>query len=392
MRVEVGFEAESVSLDLPEERLVLNWNAPMGLDPSLADELVSSAIESPRGFPALRKAIVPGDTIAIVLGTEVPEPSIVLQAIGRVLHSAGVDAGSITVLADPDSPDALRKSLPPGMTFVVHDPEDKEQLAYLATTTSGRRIYLNRRLTDADFVLPVGRLGFDPIGGVRGPWDVVFPGLSDLEARHAMQSAPLASTRGESIEVSWLLGCQFQVGIVPGAQGLLEVIAGASENVQKDGEAAVEASWTVRAEARAELVIVGVGSPGQTSGTGEIARGLATATKLVQRGGKIVVLSRAEGPLGTAFQRLIGIDNPRQGTARLKGHESDADHPSARQLVESLAWADVYLLSNLAQDVVEELSMIALDRPEEAKRLAAVASSCMVVSRADRVKVIVEDE
>ena len=392
MRVEVAFEDEAVILDIPEKRLIVAWHGPEGLVTRAGEDLVAKALENPRGFPALRQAIVPGDLVVIVLGTEVPRPAFVLESIGRVLKSAGVEPETVIVLADPDSPVSLKNAIPPGMTFAVHDPDDKEQLAYLATTTNGRRVYLNRRLTDADFVLPVSRLAFDPIGGVRGPWDVVFPGLSDNESRLAVQAAPLTTAQGESTEVSWLLGCQFQVGIVPGKRGIFDAIAGAGEDVRLEGEAQVEAHWTVRAGSRAELVIVGVGSPGRRSGTADLARGLATATKLVQRGGKIVVFSRMEGPLGTAFQRLNGIDDARQGIARLKGHDSDPDHHAAKQLVDSLAWADVYLLSTLEQDVVEALSMIPLERPEEANRLAAVANSCITVSRADRVKVVVQDD
>ena len=47
---------------------------------------------------------------------------------------------------------------------------------YLAATKEGRRIYLNRSVIDADVVIPVGRIGFHPIMGYRGPWSVIFPG------------------------------------------------------------------------------------------------------------------------------------------------------------------------------------------------------------------------
>ena len=54
---------------------------------------------------------------------------------------------------------------PAGVTFRTHDPDDRANLAYLATTAGGRRVYLDRDLTDADFVLPVGRLAYDPLLG-----------------------------------------------------------------------------------------------------------------------------------------------------------------------------------------------------------------------------------
>ncbi len=392
MQVEVAFAEETVAIDLPEERLILSWQAPRtGLSKDVYSRVLY-ALEHPHGFPALRQAIVPGDSVVIALGSDIPEPMIVLLAISSVLQAAGVETESISVLAEPDFEEISIDAIPPGLTIVRHDPADHEQLAYLAATSTDRRVYLNRRLIDADFVLPVGRLAFDPIAGTRGPWNVIFPGLTDTEAKQAVLTTAGVTSQAEAAEVAWLLGCQFQVGLITGAAGLINVVAGASQSVLLEGMRSLETAWTVRVASRAELVIVGIGSPGRRSTITDVARGLATAAKLVQRGGKVVVLSRAEGPIGPAFQRLIGMDDPRRGLTRLKGHEADKDYPAARQLVEALAWTDIYLLSNLGQDLVEDLSMIALDRPEEAKRLAAVSGSCLIVSQADQVNVIVEDE
>ena len=75
-------------------------------------------------------------------------------------------------------------------------------LAYLAATKEGRRIYLNRLLTDADVVIPVGRLGYDPILGHRGPWSVLFPELSD----RATIEAHRGQLRGPDSEAAPALG------------------------------------------------------------------------------------------------------------------------------------------------------------------------------------------
>ena len=92
------------------------------------------------------------------------------------------------------------------------------------------------------------------------------------------------------------------------------------------------------------------------------------------------------------MRRLIAADDPRVGPSALKGHESESDSTAARQVAQALAWADVYLLSSLRPEDVEGLSMIALDRPEEAQRLVAVSGSCLFVSHADLVRAVVVDE
>jgi hypothetical protein len=400
MRVEVAFQGERFGLDVPEGRLVGAWQGPAGVSAGDVPGLVARALEEPRGFPPLRQAVVPGDRVVIAFGADVPEPAAVLDVVGDVLFRAGVERQDVTVLADAP-PNAPAPVLPDGVVFQRHGPDDRGLIAYLASTAEGRRVYLNRLLTDADFVLPVGRLAYDPVLGYSGPWGVVFPGLSDTETRQAFRLQatdeppdrrhPRATLR-ESAEVSWLLGCQLQLGLIAGVSGLTEAVAGLGTAVFEEGARALDRAWGFRADSRAELVVAGVGRPGEPTGIDALARGLATATRLVQRGGKIVVLSRAEGTFGPALRRLVGVDDPRAGLEALKNQESLPDYAAARQVAQALAWADVYLLSALGDDAVDDLSMIALDRPEDARRLAALCDSCLVVSQADQVRARVAGE
>jgi hypothetical protein len=136
-------------------------------------------------------------------------------------------------------------------------------------------------------------------------------------------------------------------------------------------------------------VIVGVGQPGELSGIEHVARALTQATRLVHRGGKIVVLSKAGGPIGPAVQALANVETPSKVAATLRNHEADPDHATAQALARALAWADVYLLSELDSSLVDDLGIIALEHPREAGRLAGLSASCQVVSHANLVRSVV---
>ncbi|MDR3635957.1 MAG: lactate racemase domain-containing protein [Isosphaeraceae bacterium] len=397
MQVAVAYQNDRLEFDIPEDRLVAQWQGPGDRSRGDALELVLDALEHPRDYPPLRQAVVPGDQVVIAFDPQIPDADAVLAAVYQVLREAEVAAGDVTVVVPPPAP-PLR--LPEGVALEVHDPEDRTRLAYLSTTTGGQRVYLNRRITDADFVLPVGLFGYDAVLGYRGPWSAMFPDLSDTETRRTFRSqasgerlpaAHTPPTLAASTEVSWLLGSQFHLGLLGAVGDLSEAIAGLESSVRTDGMRALDRLWSFDAGSRSELVVAGVGRPGRPTSIEELAEGLSTAARLVQRGGKIVLLSRAEGAFGPAIQRLLGIDDPRGGEKALRGHESDRDFPAAQQFARGLAWADVYLLSNLPSDEVEELSMIALDRPEEARRLVAGARSCTFVSQAERTRAVVED-
>lgn len=402
MQVGVTFQDERLELDVPEERLVGQWQGPVGVAPQDVERLVIEALEHPRQYPPLRQAVVPGDHVVIALDAREPHASAILRGVCGTLRNAGVDPASMTVLSTLGPTSGIAPiELPEQVSLVVHDPADREQLAYLASTQSGRRVYLNKLVTDADFVLPIGRLGPDDVLGYRGPWRTLYPCLSDPETLQAFRGwaseAELnreqpSKALSEVTEVSWLLGSQFHLGIVPGVVGPAEVVAGLDSAVREQGAEAIDRFWKFRVETRAELVVAGVGRPGVPSTLEELADGLSNAARLVERGGKIMILSRAEGGLGPAFQRLIAVDNPRVALKALRGHEADLDYSPARSLASALAWADVYLLSSLKSDDVEDLSMVPLERAEEARRLVSASRSCLFLSQAELTSVEVLDE
>ena len=109
-------------------------------------------------------------------------------------------------------------------------------MAYLASTEAGRRVNLSRLATDADFVLAVGVIARDPSIGWSGPWWVDLPRPVGSQkpggATHPAWARGPMRLLGESAEVGWLLGNQFQVGVVPGDDGAAQVFAGLGESVR----------------------------------------------------------------------------------------------------------------------------------------------------------------
>ncbi len=403
MRIVVDFQDESLEFELPEENLVATWRGPDGKDVSGRDEAVRRALETPSDFPPLRQMVVPGDLVVFALDPTIPEYGPVLAALASTLEASGIERGNMTVLSSSRAPAAAQQPVPTGIELVVHDPNDRGQIAYLATTKQGRRIYLNRRLADADLVIPVGRLGYDAMLGYRGPWSVLFPEMSDPDTIQAFRGEfrddddegssrhRAGSGLEESFEVSWLLGTPFHLGLVPGGSGLVEVVAGRDTSVREQGIAALEQHWMFQTDSRAELVVVGIGRPGAVASLESLADGLATACRLVQHGGKIVVLSRATGDVGPSLRSLIDADDPKRGLAALRGHDLDADYLIARRLAQALAWADVFLLSGLDRELAENLSVIPLEQPEQARRLVARSGSCSFVNHGELTRAVVRE-
>ena len=392
MRAWVNYEDERLLFEPAGDILIADWQGPAALSVEESTAAIRAALEAPLGFPPVGQMLVPGDRVTLAIDQMVCDVGPVVEALAEVFRDREVELEDVEVVLTPEAGGGQTAGFPSGMRVERHDPSALERLAYLASTREGRRVYLNRRLTDADVVIPVGRLGYDPVLGYRGPWSVVFPGLSNEETRASYRrrlredlSAPSVSSTvlDEVFEVNWLLGAPFHLGLVPGVTGLAGVVAGGAEQVRDRGIGMLDRLWSFQASERAEVVVAGIGRPGQPTGIEELVEGLVTASRLVSQGGKIIALSQAQGPIGPGMRRLIDAGDPRRAPAALKGHEGDVDSVAARRLAGVLAWADVFLLSRLEGDLVEDLSMVPLDRAEDARRLAARSHSCILISQAE---------
>ena len=146
---------------------------------------LARALEQPLDFPPLSRAVVPGDQIVLALDSSVPQLPLVVGEIVSVLLAAQVEPGDLTFLTSSDglgSEDpraALANPVAERIEVCTHDPSDEQQLGYLTATAGEERVYLNRRLIDADFIVPVARMGFDPLLGHRPTTGALFPDFSN---------------------------------------------------------------------------------------------------------------------------------------------------------------------------------------------------------------------
>src|SRR5262249_5718560 len=149
-------------------------------------EQVRAALEAPFGFEPLRRALTPDDRVTIVLDADLPHAAELLAGVLDHLGTAGIGPAAVTVGTPPQSRQDWIDDLPDefaDVTAETHDPADRAKLAYLATTKGGRRVYLNRTLVEADFVILLTGRGYDPLTGYAGAEAAVFPALADEEVK-----------------------------------------------------------------------------------------------------------------------------------------------------------------------------------------------------------------
>lgn len=390
MRLDIRYGQRTLSLEVGDDRLIRPRREAVA--PPLADPVAAlrGALEKPFDFPALRRALTPDDHLAIVVDEHLPRLPELLTALLEHVAGAGVSPAAVTIVCPRSaSRQEWVEALPDDWQDVhveVHDPTERRCLAYLATTKHGRRVYLNRTVVDAEQVVVLTGLGHHPLLGNSGGASALFPALSDATTLREERSARpegASAPRQEADEVIWLLGVPFLVQIVEGAgEEVCHVIAGSAE-AAAEGRRLFDARWKVQTDRPADMVIASLTGDPARHDFGALARAAATAARLVETDGRIVLLTDAT-PRPTEGMEVLRGGDPAKALARLQ-QEKPADLADAFLWAGAARRARIYLLSGWSEDVTEELFAVPLEDAAQVQRLLTEGGSCLPLEDAHKV-------
>jgi nickel-dependent lactate racemase len=362
------------------------------------DAAVRTALAEPIDYPKLAQSVTPADRVVLALDHGVPQVAQVTAAIVGALVETGLDPDGITVLQAPADLDVgggnpcrlIAAPLRQRITHLIHDPEDRRQLAYLAASEAGEAIFVHRALHDADVVLPVGCLRAEEIAGYFGIHSPVFPAFADAKTMQRFRAFGSHNGQGrrrhelaaEVDHVAWLLGVNLTIQLVPAAgDAVLHVLSGQSESVRLRGRELYLAAWGWPAPPRASLVVAAIeGTAGQQTWE-NVGRALQVADAFVEDDGAIAVCCDLAVRPGPALRHMAHAQW-RESALRHVERQRPVDAVPAAQLASALNRHKVYLLSRLDPSVVEELDVIPVAGPDELLRLGRQHASCLLLSNA----------
>lgn len=395
----------TLRLELPVNSLVANCDGPRGEPVEDVQAATRQALEDPLGFPPLAKAAVPGDRVALAVQGNLPQAQSIIAVTIGMLVEAGVDPSDVTVLypAESTTSEACRPLTKlPGLAAVnvmQHDPTHREQLGFLATSHDGKPVYLNRAICDADLVVPIGCLRDTRTLGHYGISTALFPTFADAKTAERYRSPTLIDSevqrkrfRKEADEVRWLLGVMFTIQVVPGAGGeILKVLAGDPDRVWELGNRTYAEAWRYEVPRRAQLVVASMGDAPEEQTWENVGRALTAALAAVADDGSIAICTELrEGP-GPGLQQLAGADDL-QAVLHNIIKQRPADALAAAQLAHALERHKVYLLSQLDEDLVEDLGIAPVRGAEQVERLGTRHESCLLLANAQYATVTALDD
>jgi nickel-dependent lactate racemase len=400
MRIAMEYGRERVELDVADDRRVGGPRPPAAAldDPAAA---LRATLEAPFEYPALRRALTPGDRVTVVLDETLPRLVELLTPLLEHVVAAGVAPEALTLVCPPsasrqpwldDLPDAFQEA-----HLEVHDPSDRQRLSYLATTKQGKRLYLNRSVVDADQAVVLSARRYDPLLGHGGAEGALYPALSDEATRTATAgrltlAAPETRpwlTRQEAVETAWLLGAPFFVQVIEGAgDGIAHVVAGAAA-ASAEGQRLLDARWRQAVPEAADGVVAAVSGDPARHTFADLAAAVACAARVTQPGGRIVLLTQARPDLGPAADALLGVDEPQEALGRLKRKPTPELFPALRW-AHAASRARLYLLSGLPDDVAEELFTTPLQQAGQVQRLLDAGGTWLFLDDAHKALAVVE--
>ena len=359
-------------------------------------EATMAALAEPLDYPPLAKCATPGDRVVLALDRGVPRAAEVTAAVVRALVGSGVDADGISILLPQqegkiESGDPCRlvdEGIRERIQVLVHEPDDRRQLAYLAADESAEAILINRALHEADVVLPIGCIRDNRAAGYFGIHGVVYPTFSDektIKRFRGLGSLDVAGDRKRELiamvdNVAWLLGVMLTIQVVPCEGGeIAHVLVGESNAVLARGHELYDGLWRRTVSRQTDLVVAAIAGPSDFQTWENLGRAIDAAGSFVVEGGAIAVCCDLDTQPGPGVRHLADGDASRDEAMRHVSHHRPPDALPAAQLASALNRNKVYLLSRLDSAAVEELDMVPLETPEELSRLIRQHPSCTLL-------------
>jgi len=132
------------------------------------------------------------------------------------------------------------------------------------------------------------------------------------------------------------------------------------------------------------VVIAGIDHEIGLHGWEQLGAAAEVGRSLVARGGKIVILSDLEAELPQGLEMIRNSENARDAIRPLR-KQAPPDLVCATQLASAADWAHIYLLSGLADDVVDELFLTPVSNESEVRRLLNNETRCLFLEAAQYV-------
>ena len=359
------------------------------------DAEVRRALNEPIGAPRLREVVKPGEKIAIVTSDITrPMPTWkVMPALLDELYAAGVSGKDGTLVfalgshrhhTQEEMRHLAGERAWEEIRCVDCDPDD---CVHMGVTSHGTPVDITRVVAEADRRICMGNIEYHYFAGYSGGAKAIMPGVSTraaIQSNHSMMVLESACAgaletnplRMDIEEAGRICGIDYIVNVVLDEhKNIVRCVAGDSVLAHRAGCRVLDSLYRKELPQAADIVLVSQGGAPKDLNLYQTQKALDNAKHAVKPGGVIVLIGSCKEGLGEkTFEEWItsaptarSLIDRIQREFRLGGHKAAA-------IAMVLENADIYLVSDLPDELVRKLFMIPYHTVEEA--YAAAAAKC----------------
>lgn len=385
LTLKLGSRVQAVEV---RDEALLGVLTPNAVETFLTGEAeVLRALSEPIGTPRLRDLVRPGEKIAVV-SSDITRPMptwTVMPPLLDELYAAGVRREDITLVFALGSHRAHteeeRRRLAGRRAFeeilcIDGDPSD---CVHLGTTSRGTPVDITRVVAEADRRICLGNIEYHYFAGYSGGAKAIMPGVSTraaIQANHSRMTEDAACAgklsgnpvREDIEEAAALVGVDFIVNVVLDAQKqIIKAVAGDLTDAHREGCAFLDTLYRTEIPARADIVLVSQGGAPKDLNLYQTQKALDNAKHAVKPGGVVVLVGSCKEGLGekTFEEWMTAAPTPHSLIERIQTEFRLGGHKAAA-IAMVLENADIYLVSDLEDALVEQLFMRPFHSVQEA--------------------------
>lgn len=267
---------------------------------------------------------------------------------------------------------------------LCHNPDNRENLVHLGTTSRGTPVWINRRFFEADLRIVIGNIephqfqGFS--GGVKSA-AIGLAGRDTINRNHAMMTDPRARlgryadnpARQDVEEVGQLIGVHFALNaILNGRKEMVRVIAGEPRAVMETGIPLSREVCQVAVAAPFDLVIASPGGHPKDINLYQSQKALAHASLVTRDGGTVIVAAACpEGCGNRAYEAWMeGMGSHEEVLARFQREEFRVGPHKALFIARDAVRVRVLLVSDMDPNSVRRLLLTPVASIDQALAMA----------------------
>lgn len=295
------------------DRNLIGVYEPVSTSKATADNaaLIAAGFAAPVGAPQLRSAVKPSEKV-LILSDDISRPTpvhLLMPAILEELAAAGVPDANISFLmslgthramSDAEIDSKLGSRIRQYFAVDNHRWDDDTIMVDMGQSASGTPILVNRRLTEADFVIGVGNIVPHPAAGFAGGGKIVDPGcVSDVTcgAFHwesvKLPARDVVGVRDNPMiamidDVARRAGLRYIVNTILDAKSnIVRVVTGDPVEAHREGCRTAVSVYGVRIPERADIVVCD-SHPADIE-MWQAIKGLCTADLCLKDGGTVIM-------------------------------------------------------------------------------------------------------